>query len=134
MGSILRGGFEMRKLTTVVVATVGLGLFASGVSAGTVWYIDQIHDHATAEKVAITERYEEKSQQLGEVVYRDLKHKINTEKERISNEAYAYLDKRVSEEAEKRANFKSDKIYEQADREIAELKRYIDELIEEDAQ
>jgi predicted RNA-binding Zn ribbon-like protein len=122
----------MKRTLAIAGTVLSLGLFTGGVSAGTVWYMGSLNTHAEAEKQRLAESYEEQSNHMGEVIRRDLKAKVEAEKDRMTQEANDYLTIAVTEEASKRSDVKAGEIESAATKKIEELKRYIDQLVKKE--
>ncbi|MFC4025012.1 hypothetical protein ACFOUV_14555 [Oceanobacillus longus] len=118
-----------KKTITLTILTFLAG--ATVTFAGTNYYADLLAGQKEQIKQEVEEVYEVRQAEMGEQIQHDMVMVVETERQRIMEEAESYLNQKLNEQQQGRMNEHTAEIQAEADRILEELKIEIDQLFEE---
>ncbi|WP_087973588.1 hypothetical protein [Oceanobacillus rekensis] len=116
----------------IISLTILAFLLGSAVTfAASNYYADLLAEQQEQIEQGIEEVYKARQDEISEQIHHDMVTVVETERQRVMNEAESYLKQKLSEEQQGRMNEHTAAIRAEADRIIEEIKIEIDQLFEE---
>lgn len=116
---------------TIVTVALTASLISSGVTfAATNYYADLVTGQKEQIKTELLNEYKERKQHMSKQVHNDMVMYASTSRDKLVKEVNSYMQEKLNQEQQDRMNMHAAEINKAVESLEADLKAYIDELVE----